>query len=47
MCEVFHELCTILSHGTNLHIPTLQDQFVLHTDASGKGIGAVLAKLNT
>ena len=42
MCEAFHELCTILSHATNLHIPTPQDQFVLHTDASGKGIGAVL-----
>ena len=43
MCEAFHELCTILSHATNLHIPTPQDQFVLHTDASGKGIGAVLS----
>ena len=41
--QSFHLLCSVLCSVCSLHIPTLQDTFVLQTDASYAGLGACLA----
>ena len=40
--EAFHSIKVSLVDACVLTIPTLQDTFSLHTDASGQGIGATL-----
>ena len=45
MYDAFKELCSILCTATKLHIPSQHDEFILHTDASGRGLGAVLSVL--
>ena len=40
--QAFEALKVSLCNHVTLHIPSLQDSFVLYTDASGRGIGACL-----
>ena len=39
MYDAFHELYNILCNVSGLHIPSPQDEFSLHTDASEKELG--------
>jgi len=43
MEEAFHALKHTLCEHSQLTIPSLEDSFILATDASGQGIGAVLS----
>ena len=43
MYQSFYYLCNSLSQASALVIPNSHDHFVLHTDASAHGIGAVLS----
>ncbi len=42
MVEAFRKLCVSLCEFSVLNVPVSSDVFVLHTDASGRGVGAVL-----
>ncbi len=42
MDDAFAKLCIRLCDMCVLHVPSHSDQFILHTDASGRGIGGVL-----
>ena len=43
MNDAFQYLCNVLCDVSILFLPTASDVFVLQTDASGKGVGAVLS----
>ena len=43
MYDAFVMLCNCLSDFSVLTLPNALDQFILHTDASGAGVGAVLS----
>ena len=43
MYDAFLYLCHALSDCCTLHIPISGDKFLLQTDASGRGIGAILS----
>ncbi len=43
MYDAFLYLCRALSDCCMLHIPVSYDKFLLQTDASGRGIGAILS----
>ena len=43
MCDEFVFLKNVLCSVPSLTLPTIDDQFVLQTDASGRGVGAVLS----
>ncbi len=43
MLDAFRALCNSLSASVCLHVPCVSDVFVLDTDASGTGVGAVLS----
>ena len=43
MCAEFMFLCNVLSSNSVLTLPKCDDNFVLQTDASGKGISAILS----
>ena len=43
MVSAFYHLCSVLSNACMLTVPTSQDEFVLQTDASVLGVGAVLS----
>lgn len=43
LCDAFVYLCNALCDSSMLFIPNSSDDFVLQTDASGHGIGAVLS----
>ena len=43
MCDAFGLLCNCLADFSVLTLPNESDQFVLYTDASGVGVGAVLS----
>ncbi len=42
MDEAFAKLCVSLCDMCVLHVPSHSDQFILHTDTSGRGIGGIL-----
>ena len=42
MLEAFTSLCSAFSYFCVLYVPLASDQFLLHTDASGLGVGCVL-----
>ena len=42
MLDAFHSLCKSLCNNCVLNVPCSYDKFILHTDASGRGIGSVL-----
>ena len=41
--EAFNKLCTGVKESTFLYMPNLNEQFVIQCDASGNGLGCVLA----
>ncbi len=43
MLDAFHALCNVLSVSVRLCVPCVSDVFVLESDASSTGIGAVLS----
>ncbi len=43
MLDAFHALCSILSVSVRLCVPCVSDVFVLESDASSTGVGAVLS----
>ena len=43
MYDAFQYMCNVLCDVSVLFLPTLSDVFVLQTDASGRGVGAVLS----
>ena len=43
MCDAFGLLCNCLADFSVLTLPNESDQFVLYTDASGVGVGAMLS----
>ena len=43
MLHAFHVLCNCLADFSVLTLPNAMDKFVLYTDASGVGVGAVLS----
>ena len=43
MYDEFCHLRTVLCDETRLTLPTIQDSFILQTDASGTGLGAILS----
>ena len=43
MCVEFDYLCQYLCECSTLLLPSISDSFLLQTDASGKGIAAVLS----
>ena len=42
MLQAFHDIKGLLSSVTDLIIPTSDDQFIMYTDASSRGVGAAL-----
>ncbi len=42
MVDAFHQLCVSLCDFSVLNVPIMSDAYVLHTDASGRGVGGVL-----
>ncbi len=43
MLDAFHALCNVLSASVRLCVPCVSDVFVLESDASSTGVGAVLS----